>query len=252
LTSPGGPRGRSHSQVDPLEGLDLLVFDKDGTLIDFQLMWGDWARELASALEKATQLRMQDTLPALLGVDPGSGLVQPHGLLAATPMARIREVVVDALREEGLDARAAELAVARTWQPPDAVRLVRPLADLRRLLTAIRQRVAHLAVATSDDRGPTERTLAALKIEDLLSGVVCADDGYRVKPSPEGFLALCDRVGVPPDRAAMVGDSPADMAMARAAGARRAIGVLTGVSDETELKLSADILLPSIEALVPA
>jgi phosphoglycolate phosphatase len=130
--------------------------------------------------------------------------------------------------------------------------LVRALADLPRLFAEIRKRVRFLAVATSDDRRPTERTLATLGIADLLSGVVCADDGYRVKPAPDGFLALCRSIGIPPERAAMVGDSPADMAMGRAAGARRSIGVLTGVSDETQLRVSADIVLPSIEALVPA
>ena len=33
-----------------LAGIDLVVFDKDGTLIDFDVMWGGWAESLADRL----------------------------------------------------------------------------------------------------------------------------------------------------------------------------------------------------------
>jgi phosphoglycolate phosphatase len=64
-------------------------------------------------------------------------------------------------------------------------------------------------------------------------------------------LRLCDRLGVPPGRAAVVGDSPFDLRMGRAAGVARTIGVLTGVGDLATLQPLADIVLPSIEDLTP-
>src|SRR5438309_11458661 len=77
-----------------LAGIDLLIFDKDGTLIDFHLMWAGWIGALATRLEQATRRPLRGGLYGLLGVDSDTGLVQAHGLLAATPMARIRELVV--------------------------------------------------------------------------------------------------------------------------------------------------------------
>jgi phosphoglycolate phosphatase len=49
-----------------------------------------------------------------------------------------------------------------------------------------------------------------------------------------------------------VGDSPADLLMARAAGAARSIGVLTGVGDRASLAPHADLVLGSIAELSPA
>ena len=233
-----------------LDGIDLLVFDKDGTLIEFHLMWGGWVDQLARRLETATGLRLRDGLFPLLGVDQASGLVLAHGLMAATPMRRIREVVEAYVSDAGAGPGAAD-AVARAWQAPDPVALAQPVADLPALLGALRKRVPTFAVATSDDREPTERTLAALGIAGEFAALSCADDGRPTKPAPDPVLHLCATLGVPPGRTAVVGDAPADLRMARAAGAKRVIAVLTGVGDLATLEPLADVVLPSILDLAP-
>ena len=242
----GGPVAR-----DPLEGIELIVFDKDGTLIEFHLMWGGWVDALAARLEESTGLSLQDGLYDLLGIDPATGLVHAHGLLAATPMSRIRDAVQAFVEDAGAGPAAAAAAVAQAWHAPDPVALARPVTDLRALLGRLRERVATFAVATSDDRGPTERTLAALGVAGEFAALVCADDGHRNKPAPDPVLHLCAILGVAPDRTAVVGDSPADLLMGRAAGAARSIGVLTGVGDRAGLEPLADVVLGSIAELAP-
>jgi phosphoglycolate phosphatase len=234
---------------DALRGIELVIFDKDGTLIDFHAMWGGWVNDLATGLERETGHDLAEPLSAVLGVEPGTARIRPHGLLAATPMSRIREVVVDLVAGEVGDATVAEAAVAAAWHPPDPVRLARPFGDLSALLTALRATGRRIAIATSDDREPTRRTLEALHIEGLIDGLVCADDGLRVKPAPDAVRHLCQTIGVPPARTAVVGDSITDLAMGRAAGAGRVIGVLTGVGDRARLEPLADLVLGSIEEL---
>jgi phosphoglycolate phosphatase-like HAD superfamily hydrolase len=237
------------ARPDLLAGIDLLVFDKDGTLIEFHLMWGNWVEELASRLERASGLALRERLYPLLGVDRSTGFVQAHGLLAATPMARIRDVVQADVAEAGATPDDAAAAVAAAWHAPDPVALAHPVTDLPKLLDGLRARVRTFAVATSDDRDPTERTLAALGIEDRFSELVCADDGIRTKPSPDPVLHLCRSLGVPPERTAVVGDSPADLLMGRGAGAARSIAVLTGVGDREALEPYADAVIASIAGL---
>jgi phosphoglycolate phosphatase-like HAD superfamily hydrolase len=106
-----------------------------------------------------------------------------------------------------------------------------------------------VAVATTDDRDPTERTLASLGLTGLIDATVCADDGVPAKPAPDMVLRLCATLGVAPARTAVVGDSPADMRMARDSGARLTIGVLTGVGGRDDLEPLADMVIASVEQL---
>ena len=182
---------------------------------------------------------------------PTSGLVHALGLLAATPMTHIREAVEAYVVESGVPPNQAAAAVDAAWHAPDPVALAQPVTDLAALFGRLRPRVRTFAVATSDDRVPTEHTLAALGIAGEIAGLVCADDGMPTKPAPDPVLHLCRVLGIRPDRTAMVGDSPADLRMARAAGVARTIGVLTGVADRAELEPLADVVLGSIEELAP-
>jgi phosphoglycolate phosphatase len=234
-----------------LDGIDLIIFDKDGTLIDFGLMWSGWAETLAETLRAETGREIDVPLFAMLGYDPAERAVRPGGGLAATPMARLRERTAAVLVEAGLGDAAAEQAVAAAWHAPDPVALAHPLGDLESLLGRLRSDGHRLAIATTDDRAPTERTLGALGLLDAVDGLVCADDGFPVKPAPEMVLHLCSTIGIPVDRTAVVGDAPADLRMARAAGVRLAVGVLTGVGTRSDLEPLADVVIDSIEELRP-
>ena len=184
-------------------------------------MWSRWALDLADGLEAADERVRRDALFAMLGYDATSGRATGHGRLAATPMARLRDLtraLLDRRRARGgRRERGARPGVARA-RPGGA----RPARDRPRGAARCDPgaRTA-VAIATTDDRDPTTRTIAALGIEALVDAVVCADDGVAAKPDPAMIDRLCAGLGVPPARAAMVGDSIADLAMGRAAGVAR-------------------------------
>jgi phosphoglycolate phosphatase-like HAD superfamily hydrolase len=229
-----------------LDGIDLVIFDKDGTIVDFGRMWSGWAEDLAAALDAETGLDVQGPLFAMFGYDPLARAVRPGGGLAATPMARLRERTADVLVEAGLDAAEAERALGTAWHAPDPVELAHPLADLHALFGGLRASGRRVAIATTDDRAPTERTLAALGLTDAVDALVCADDGVAVKPAPDMVARLCAVTGCAPERTAVIGDSTADLRMARAAGAALAIAVLSGVGDRISLEPLADAVIDSI------
>jgi phosphoglycolate phosphatase len=236
--------------VNPgLAGIDLVVFDKDGTLIEFDAMWAGWSVDLAGALERATGAALQHALFEMLGVDPRSGRVVPGGALASTPMARLHDRTRDILLEAGLSGPAADAALEDAWHAPDPVALAHPLADLAGLFGALRGAGKHIAVATSDDRAPTERTLDALGVTALIDAVACADDGVLVKPAPDMVIRLCSQLAVEPARTAVVGDSVADLEMGRRAGAGLVVGVLTGAGSHADLAPLADRIVDSVADL---
>jgi phosphoglycolate phosphatase len=240
---------RLHPALDPI---DLVVFDKDGTLIDFPAMWVPWALELASDLEASTGRRLAPRLFDLLGFDPATGRTVPSGGMASTPMLELRAQVIDLLAAEGLDAAAIESTLVPVWHAPDPT-TAEPLADLQPLFGALRGAGKQIAVATNDDREPTLATLASLGIGSMIEAVVCGDDEHEVKPAAAMIVHLADLLGVRPGSIAVIGDSPADLAMGRAAGAGLLVGVLSGVGTTTDLEPLADMILPSIaELLIPA
>ena len=234
-----------------LDGIDLVVFDKDGTIIEFGSMWSGWAIALAEAMTAATGRQIAEPVYAMLGFDPETGVVTPGGGLAATPMARLRDRTRDVLVASGMSEGDAERALEATWNAPDPIALARPLTDLGALFDRLRDGGCLIAVATTDDRDATERTLAALGVGDRIDAIVCADDGIAVKPAPDMVVHLCTALGVLPSRTAVVGDTAADLRMARAAGAGLAVGVLTGVGGRPELEPLADAVIASVEELEP-
>jgi phosphoglycolate phosphatase len=234
----------------PLDGIDLVIFDKDGTLIEFGSMWGGWAVALADGLRGSTGRSVDAPLYAMLGFDVASGRILPGGGLASTPMARLRDRTREVLIETGLTAEEADRALVAAWHAPDPVALARPLADLHALFRRLHDLGCQVAVATSDDREPTERTLAALGVADEIDATICADDGVPVKPAPDMVTHLCAALGIPPARTVVVGDAPADLLMARAAGVSRTVAVLTGVGGHADLAPLADVVVDSVAAFL--
>jgi phosphoglycolate phosphatase len=70
-----------------------------------------------------------------------------------------------------------------------------------------------------------------------------------MKPEPDPVFAICQVYGIEPSRVAVIGDTPADMAMGRAAGAGRVIGVRSGLGTDADLR-EADLIIDSVGALL--
>jgi phosphoglycolate phosphatase-like HAD superfamily hydrolase len=70
--------------------------------------------------------------------------------------------------------------------------------------------------------------------------VVTGDDALRPKPAPDGILAACKALRVPPNEAAYVGDAPNDMQAATAAGV---LAVLAGWGHHCDPSTQADLVI---------
>jgi phosphoglycolate phosphatase len=233
-----------------LDRIDLVVFDKDGTLISFHAMWGGWARRLGARLEDVTRRPVAGDVFAAIGFDPVADRVLPAGPLAIDTMAGIEERIGAVLRRWCPSIPAARRALADAWFEPDPVELAVPLADLVTLFEALRASGRTIAIATTDDRAPTEATIAALGLGPTVAILMCGDDDGPTKPAPEAFAAVCERAGRPVARSAMVGDTPADLRMARQAGAGLVVAVLSGVASAADLAPHADLMLASVGDLL--
>jgi HAD superfamily hydrolase (TIGR01549 family) len=71
-------------------------------------------------------------------------------------------------------------------------------------------------------------------ILDRFDAIVLGADVSRRKPDPEGIVKCLSELGVAPDAALYVGDTPVDIQASRAAGVR-SVAVLSGAGDSAML-----------------
>ncbi len=226
-----------------------IIFDKDGTLIDFDAMWGTWTLQLANRLQAFLGLEVREMLCQSYGYDIGSRKILPDGKLTCTPMWRLRELMFEVVTSFGISEREASCAIAKAWHVPDPVNLAKPFTDIQKLFTNIHKQGIKVAIATTDDRDPTRAMLHAFGVKNLVTTMICADDGIKAKPAPDMVTTICRRMTVDPSRVMVVGDTVADLQMARSAGAGYAIGVLSGVGSLANLTPLADILIDTVDTL---
>jgi HAD superfamily hydrolase (TIGR01509 family) len=108
-------------------------------------------------------------------------------------------------------------------------------------------------LVSSGEASRVRRELREHALEGFFgTAVVCGGETERRKPHPEPLLAGLEKLGVGPAEAVYVGDSPEDVAMAKAAGVR-AVGIPGGFPNREALAASGpDLLAPSLEAAVDA
>jgi phosphoglycolate phosphatase len=233
---------------------DLAAFDKDGTLIDFEFMWGRlataWVEHLTA---QAGDKELRRELYRSLGYDPRLQRTKPQSPLAIASTGQLQAIAAATLYRHGIPWTESEDHARRAFETSSDLPLadlIRPTGDVAGLLERLQDCGVRVAVVTTDHRAETEETLRIMGIAHLVDHSVCGDDGLPIKPAPDMLQAACGRLGVEPARAVFVGDTMADVLMAGRAGAGLKVAVLTGAGEPALLREHADVVLRSIDEIV--
>lgn len=159
----------------------LVVFDKDGTLIDFNLMWGGWIESQAWKLEMTTQLPVREKLFDIMGYDWIRRSIRSKGALCCTPMGQLYQLAIQVLAGEGIAPDRASEIIAQVWALPDPIATSRPLGDIPALFQSLQRMSIKIAICTTDNRESTIGTLEHLGVMDMVDAIACGDDGLPGK-----------------------------------------------------------------------
>jgi putative hydrolase of the HAD superfamily len=175
-----------------------LLFDFDGTMLETESSsYGAW-RELLG--EHGYELT-PDTWSAAVGT---IGAVDPVGLL-------------EAHLGETVDARALRTRQAERHREMLLEEVLRP--GVHEVAEEARRRGLHTAIVTSASERWVREHLGRLGLEDDWELIVAANgDPQRAKPNPLLYEEALDQLGVAPEEALAIEDSPPGVAAAKAAG----------------------------------
>ena len=222
----------------PIKG---LLFDKDGTLLDFQASWGAWAADLVDWLAGSNDM-LGAELADVLRVDCQARVVRAGSVIIAGTPADIAQTIAGLFpSEDTLEMAQRILDFSQKVVPV-------PVCDLGVLFDRLVDMGLCLGVATNDGQALAVAQVEQLGLTGRVGFVVGYDSGYGAKPGPGMCTAFLQAQHLDPREAAMVGDSLHDLEAGRAAG-MICVAVETGLATAQELAPPAAVVLPDITHL---
>jgi pyrophosphatase PpaX len=202
----------------------VVLFDLDGTVVDS-------GEIILASMRHATKTVLEQEIPdhELMASVGGPGLeAQMHAIAPD----RVDELV--RVYREHNEPLHAELESCD---------------GIDRVLVRLKEQGRRLGIVSAKRRRTVELAFDRVPLGHLFDVIVGGDETERHKPDPEPLLLAVERLGVEPAEAAYVGDSPYDMAAARAAGIF-AVGVTWGRIHDRAALAEADVVVDTAEELL--
>lgn len=232
----------------------VVVFEKDGVLLDEVSLWIGLARERLVRLRRqlALDAERSDRLVSALGIAPQTGEIVDPGVLTVS-RHKLEERVFQACLG-GVAPPDAVLGAVRAalWESETATRIdefVMSREGVPELLSSLQQRQIPSVVLTSAPTRASERQLAAARLLPHIKRVYGCDILESTKPSPAALQNVCADLHLSTTEAVVVSHDPMDFVMAREVGAAGTIAIRPAGSSAREYA-GADVAAGGLSEIV--
>lgn len=238
-----------------------IIFDKDGTLIDFDKVWLPAARTVICRIMK--HYKIPCTAENEMKISVAIGIVDNYvDAKSSFAYKTYSEIAADIIAVcESIDG-AECISVIEKEELTDRLisyfaevilddgKEIESTADLETVLEALHTKGIKIGIATTDEYHAAVRCLERLEILNYFTFFAMdkMPIPMPVKPSGRIIKQAAEYWEINTDEILVVGDSINDMKFAHNGGAK-AVGVLTGVSQKKDLLPEADYIIASVDAL---
>lgn len=201
--------------------IEAVVFDKDGTLLDFDAFWIEISKCVINDIKEKLGAENVPNEKLLSAIGVSGTEADENGLLCKGTYEEIGLAFCGVLKEYKIDidcAEAVRLTEASFVENADAGEVKAACDNIRDVLLRAKEGGRKLLVVTMDNPEITRKCLCRLGIDDLFDEIYTDDGNFPPKPDPQCIREFSASYGIPPEKMVMVGDTMTDILFARAAG----------------------------------
>lgn len=197
-----------------LKGIEGIIFDLDGTMVDSMCMW----RGIDNEFLTARGLLMSDALES--AIEGMSFRETAQYFVDNYPLEETVEMLMDIWVQMAIDKYQHEVPVK---------------PGLLSFLREMKARGIRMGIATSNSRVLLDAVADAHGFYDYIDACLTANEVQRGKPAPDVYLAVAEKLGVHPSDCLVFEDIPQGIRAGLAAGMK-----VCAVADEYSRALDGE------------
>ena len=238
-----------------IDNIELVIFDKDGTLVDLYNYWANMIDfRVVSAQKKLSfdESKNNDIMYAM-GVDVAKGRLRSEGPVGLKKREIVMQAMIDSLAEIGFSdtydtcfqifKEVDELSVNHLKE------IVKPIEGMHELINSLYAKDCKIAIATTDKTARADLVTDFLGVSDKVNMVVGEDLVANCKPHPDMANLILKELSVDKENTVIVGDAITDIEMGLNAGLKASIGVCSGLTSARKLEEKTKFVIEDISRI---
>lgn len=221
--------------------ISWILFDKDGTLIQFDESWVKIGIQLIDDVCHHFNIEKIDAVYRELGVR--NNQFQPGSIMASGTLEDMIAVFNQFAQQDTAQWTANRSQTLIRQRVPENVLY----EGVKETLEKLKHEGYHLGIVTSDNATGVQYFLEQTGLHAMFERIISTDEGGYEKPDACILEPLWEK-GVHKEEVIIVGDTDNDMLTGKNASLKMTIGVLTGLGESASFK-EADTVISSVTEL---